>query len=89
MEVINTISKILALPLVLLVIIYQKALSPDHGVLKALRPHGFCKFYPTCSEYARQVLLTAGIIGLPKIIYRLISCRPGTAGGIDLPYLNK
>ncbi|HEX9503534.1 MAG TPA: membrane protein insertion efficiency factor YidD [Patescibacteria group bacterium] len=85
MEVIKLISRILALPLVLLVLIYQKTLSPDHGMLKPWFPYGYCKFYPSCSEYAVQVLRSQGIIGLPKILKRLISCRPGVAPAIDKP----
>ncbi len=85
MEILTTISKLLALPLVGLVVIYQRTLSPDHGPLSVLYPYGYCKFYPTCSEYARQVLLKVGIIGLPKIFFRLLSCRPGKVPQIDLP----
>jgi putative component of membrane protein insertase Oxa1/YidC/SpoIIIJ protein YidD len=85
MEVINIISKILALPLLLLVRLYQKTLSPDHGFFKPWHPFGFCKFYPSCSEYAAQVLQKDGILGLPKIIKRIISCRPGVAPAIDKP----
>ena len=83
MEIVRTISRTLTWPLVLIVIIYQKTLSPDHGLTSTLYPYGFCKFHPTCSEYTRQTLVKDGIIGLPKIILRLIKCRPGTAGGLD------
>jgi putative membrane protein insertion efficiency factor len=85
MEIIFTISRILAWPLVVLVVIYQKTLSPDHGFVSVLYPHGFCKFHPTCSEYARETLLSRGILGIPKIINRIIKCRPGVVGGVDLP----
>lgn len=83
MEVIKTISRVLALPLVLLVVIYQKTFSPDHGFMSVYYPHGYCKFHPTCSEYAKQVLKKDGLIGLPKIFIRIIKCRPGTVGGLD------
>jgi len=85
MEILTKISRLLALPLVGLVVLYQKTLSPDHGPLSILCPYGYCKFYPTCSEYARQVLLKQGAAGLPKIIWRLLSCRPGNAPQVDLP----
>ena len=39
---------------VILIIAYQKTLSPDHGWLKYRHPYGFCHFYPSCSEYAKQ-----------------------------------
>jgi len=83
MEVIKTISRVLALPLVLLVVIYQKTFSPDHGFMSVYYPHGYCKFHPTCSEYAKQVLKKDGLIGLLKIFTRIIKCRPGTVGGLD------
>ena len=77
------ISRILAFPLVLLLVVYQKTFSPDHGFMAVYYPHGFCKFHPTCSEYARLTLHKDGLIGLPKIVTRIIKCRPGTVGGFD------
>jgi putative component of membrane protein insertase Oxa1/YidC/SpoIIIJ protein YidD len=85
MEIIKAISRILAYPFVLLVLLYQKILSPDHGLLKPWYPYGYCKFYPSCSEYTVQVLRKDGILGIVKIIKRLISCRPGVAPAIDKP----
>ncbi len=75
MEILTQVNKIFALPLVGLVVLYQKTLSPDHGPRQVLYPYGFCQFYPTCSEFARQTLLTEGLLGLSKIINRLIACR--------------
>jgi len=75
MEIVNYISKIIAWPIVGLVVVYQKTLSPDHGPRQVLYPYGFCQMYPTCSEFTRLTLLSEGVIGLPKIIKRLISCR--------------
>ncbi len=85
METIKLISRIIALPLLGLVLVYQKTLSPDHGPLKALYPYGYCKFYPTCSEYAVLVLKKDGVLGIHKIVHRLIKCRPGTSPAIDNP----
>jgi len=85
MEILKFISQSLALPLRVLIWVYQRTLSPDHGPLKILYPYGYCKFYPTCSVYADEVLKTQGLIGLPKIIKRLLSCRPGTLARVDLP----
>jgi uncharacterized protein len=79
------ISKILAWPLLAAVFIYQKTLSPDHGLLKPLYPYGYCKFHPTCSQYAVLILRDKGIIGLPKIVKRVASCNPWSLGGVDLP----
>jgi len=85
MEMIKFISRILALPILLLVLLYQKTFSPDHGMLKPWFPYGYCKFYPSCSEFTRIVLKRDGILGGPKIIKRLISCRPGVEPAVDKP----
>lgn len=85
MEVLNYLNRILALPMVILVSIYQKTISPDHGLLKIFYPYGFCKYHPSCSAYAVEVLKKEGITGLPRIIKRLASCNPASLGGIDLP----
>ncbi|MBX4205022.1 MAG: membrane protein insertion efficiency factor YidD [Candidatus Doudnabacteria bacterium] len=85
MEIIKQINKVLGLPLVLLVSLYQKTLSPDHGLTKVFYPHGYCKFYPSCSEYARITLTEQGATGLPKIAVRIMKCNPLSTGGMDLP----
>lgn len=82
-------SRIIAWPLLIIVIIYQKTLSPDHSLMKIFYPYGYCKFYPTCSQYAILVLKKQGVLGIPKIIKRIGSCTPGSLGGIDWPYNGK
>jgi len=79
------ISQVVALPLVLLVLAYQKTLSPDHGLFKSQFPNGYCRFHPTCSMYALNGLRAAGIVALPKIGWRLVRCHPWSLGGVD-PY---
>lgn len=69
-----------------LIKIYQKTLSPDHGWFKAKHPAGFCRYYPTCSEYSYQVIKKRGLlIGLAKSIWRILRCNPFSRGGVDLP----
>lgn len=64
--------------------LYQRTLSPDHGWLRARHPYGFCRFHPTCSEYARQALLAHGTArGLFYASRRIIRCHPWSAGGYD------
>lgn len=64
--------------------LYQKTISFDHGVLKALYPNGFCRFHPTCSEYAAQSIEKKGLIkGSFMIVWRLVRCNPFSKGGID------
>ncbi|MDP2587171.1 MAG: membrane protein insertion efficiency factor YidD [bacterium] len=83
METTLLISRLLAAPLVLIVRVYQRTLSPDHGLYKAHYPNGYCRFYPSCSEYAVSGLRSAGILALPKIVWRLVRCQPWSLGGVD------
>ena len=64
--------------------VYQKTLSFDHGVMKFLYPNGYCKFYPTCSEYAAIAIEKKGIFkGILLTTRRLARCNPFSKGGID------
>lgn len=63
---------------------YQKSLSPDHGLLKAFYPHGYCRYNPSCSQYAYEAILKYGIIrGGLKAFYRILRCQPWSKGGND------
>lgn len=63
---------------------YQRTLSPDHGALRVLFPHGVCRFVPTCSEYAAQAITQHGALrGSLLAIRRLGRCHPFHAGGSD------
>ena len=74
------------LPIIFLIWIYQKTFSPDHGPLKYIFPHGYCQFYPTCSEYGKQSIKKHGVvIGVPKAVWRILRCNPWNKGGVDLP----
>ncbi|MEW6610598.1 MAG: membrane protein insertion efficiency factor YidD [Patescibacteria group bacterium] len=54
---------------------YQFTLSPDHGFMR--RPWGYCRFFPTCSEYTRQSLIRHGAFrGIVLAIRRIIKCHP-------------
>ena len=64
--------------------IYQKTLSFDHGWFKSLYPHGFCRFYPTCSEYGAQAFKKYGVIkGGIMTMWRVLRCNPWNKGGND------
>ncbi|MCX6781817.1 MAG: membrane protein insertion efficiency factor YidD [Candidatus Magasanikbacteria bacterium] len=74
------------MPFLMLIRLYQKTFSPDHGPVKRFFPHGYCQFYPSCSEYGHQAIKKYGLlIGIPKAIWRVLRCNPWSAGGIDLP----
>jgi len=64
--------------------IYQKTLSFDHGIFKFFYPNGFCRFHPTCSEYAIQAIEKYGFLkGGIKAVWRVLRCNPFNPGGED------
>jgi len=63
---------------------YQKTLSPDHGFIKHYFPHGFCRFHPSCSEYALQAIEKHGAAkGIWLAIKRVGRCNPLSEPAID------
>ncbi|MSU74947.1 MAG: membrane protein insertion efficiency factor YidD [Candidatus Magasanikbacteria bacterium] len=85
----QTLFFLLSLPkntIIWLIKIYQKTISPDHGLFKFRFPHGYCHFYPSCSQYAVEVIQKRGLlVGLPKTVWRILRCNPWNKGGVDLP----
>lgn len=68
--------------LILLIRIYQATVSPDHGILR--RKHGFCRFYPSCSQYAVESIEKYGVLrGTTRATLRVIRCNPFAKPGID------
>lgn len=67
---------------------YQKLVSPDHSVWGRTRPDLHCRFFPTCSEYAKESLKTHGVLrGGFLSVARVCRCHPWGAQGVD-PVLN-
>lgn len=65
---------------------YQLTISPDHGVLRVFFRYGYCRFFPTCSEYSYQAIKKNGvIIGCFKTLWRILRCNPWSKGGVDVP----
>lgn len=47
--------------------------------------HNNCKYYPTCSNYAKEAIEVHGSIkGIYLTLKRLLKCNPLSKGGIDL-----
>lgn len=68
-----------------LIKLYQKTLSPDHGLFKARFPYGYCRHFPSCSEYTKQAIEKHGLTkGVGKGLSRIIRCNPWTKPKIDL-----
>jgi len=70
--------------LILIIGIYQKTLSPDHGWFSFRYPGGFCKYQPDCSEYAKQAIEKKGAFkGIVLSFWRVLRCNPFSKGGLD------
>ncbi|MBT4722606.1 membrane protein insertion efficiency factor YidD [Candidatus Falkowbacteria bacterium] len=68
----------------LLIRLYQKTLSFDHGPMRHLFPQGFCRFHPTCSAYGYDAIKKYGVIrGGMKASWRICRCNPFNKGGND------
>lgn len=69
---------------IFLIKFYQKTLSFDHGFLSVFYPHGFCRYKPTCSEYAIDAIEKHGVIkGCLMAFWRILRCNPWSKGGFD------
>jgi len=67
-----------------LIVIYQKLLSPDHSWIKGRFPYGYCRHYPTCSEYAKQAIEKFGFIkGGWLGMKRIVKCNPWAEPKVD------
>ena len=63
---------------------YQKTISPDHGMFRDLYPYRVCKFHPTCSQYTSIAIGKYGLMKGSWIGFRrILRCNPWTHGGID------
>lgn len=62
--------------LIALIRIYQLFVSPLLG--------NHCRFYPSCSQYAREAIKQYGVLrGGWLAIRRLLRCHPWHPGGVD------
>jgi len=67
-----------------LIKLYQKTFSFDHGVWRGRYPGGFCRYYPTCSQYGYQAIDKYGVAkGGWLAIGRIFRCNPWAKGGMD------
>lgn len=71
----QTINQRLALPVILLIKLYQYTLSPDKGILSRRLKGRICHHQPHCSEYSIQTLKHYGFYpGIVYMIERISSC---------------
>jgi len=70
--------------LIKIIKVYQRILSFDYGIFKFFYPHGFCRFKPSCSDYAIAAIEKYGVIkGGVKTLWRVLRCNPFNQGGWD------
>ena len=67
-----------------LITLYQRTLSPDHSWLRGRFPYGYCKFYPSCSDYAKQAIEKFGLMrGAILAAKRISHCHPWSEPKVD------
>lgn len=72
----KTVLRILSLPFILLIKIYQWVISPWIGPK--------CRYTPTCSKYAEEALRKHGLFkGMWLAIRRIARCHPWGGKGYD------
>jgi putative membrane protein insertion efficiency factor len=85
MRVTIFLKKLPSLMAVKLISLYQLTLSPDHSWLKAKYPYGFCRHYPSCSDYSKQAIVKYGLVkGSWLAAKRIARCNPWAQPRIDL-----
>jgi len=80
----KTLIRLPRIPVLKSIKLYQATISPDHGKFKDFFPYGYCKYYPTCSEYGYQAIDKYGlIVGGSLAAWRIMRCNPFSNGGND------
>jgi uncharacterized protein len=73
---VKQLQRIVAAPLVGLILFYQRVISP-------MTPPT-CRYYPSCSQYALTAIRRFGPFkGTWLALRRLVRCHPWTPGGVD------
>lgn len=76
MKLKKTFSNFLKRLLISIIDFYKIAISPYFG--------RNCRFYPSCSEYAKESIIKKGVLkGIFFTIVRIIRCNPFSKGGYD------
>ena len=73
-------------PFIFVIIVYQKLLSPDQGLLPFMfgTRRATCIYYPTCSEYTKEAIEIHGVFkGIALGVRRIARCNPFREPGID------
>jgi uncharacterized protein len=72
----RNVKEVLAFPLIVLIVLYQRIISPWIGPK--------CRYTPTCSQYAIEALKKHGPVkGLWLTMKRVSRCHPWGGSGYD------
>ncbi len=71
----KNLNKLVGIFFFILVTLYQNLMSPFMGPS--------CRFYPSCSNYAKDALKKFGFKGVFLTLKRLLKCNPCFQGGFD------
>ncbi|MDP3792438.1 MAG: membrane protein insertion efficiency factor YidD [bacterium] len=83
-NLIKSSNKLLNNVVVRLIVLYQKTISPDHGIFQENLKTFHCKFYPSCSGYALDSIRQYGLRrGAVLSLLRILNCNPFSRGGYD------
>jgi putative membrane protein insertion efficiency factor len=70
--------------LLLLIRIYQRTFSLDHGIAGKISTKRVCRHIPSCSQYSYEAIDKYGVIkGGWKALKRIVSCNPWGSSGYD------
>lgn len=68
----------------ILIVVYQRTISLDHGPFARFVPYRICRYTPTCSEFGYEALGKHGFFkGCWLTAKRILRCTPWHAGGHD------
>lgn len=68
----------------ILIVIYQRTLSFDHGPMAKILPYQVCRYSPTCSEFGYEAIGKHGLVkGSWLTLRRILRCTPWHDGGHD------
>lgn len=83
-NLIKSFENLLVEALIFFLSAYQRTFSPDHGFLNYCYGTRRCRFFPSCSDYAKGSLRQYGLLrGLMSSFKRIARCNPWNAGGYD------